>query len=146
MLTRAMRERLEALAMEFTTQELVDLGTFLKMVREVKAMTDGELVGLKAVLDDKGNPETRWNLARVLEHEMMTRHTAKKKHMAELGRLMANYSSDLPAWKDVFPVCQESGTMVPPDELERRLDEQQRNLDNRSRCIYRPTKPQPGDE
>jgi hypothetical protein len=141
MLTEMMRSRLEDLALDFTRHELMDLNSFLKMVEAIRGLDDGSLDGLSMVLEDRGNPN-RWNMTKVVRHELERR---KKSHASAVGKLMANYSSELPAWKDVFPYGK-SGTMVPLSELEARLKEQDRLRHVQSRCIYRPTKPQPGDE
>lgn len=72
MLTEAMRRKLEELVAEFTVAELMDLRTFLKMAAEVRGMDNGQLFGLKMVLEDKGNPN-RWNLKKLVDMEFEKR-------------------------------------------------------------------------
>jgi hypothetical protein len=132
MLTREMMAKIEDLTLEFTTHELMELRTFLKMAQEVRCLNDGALFGLAQVLMDKGNPN-KWNLVKLVTHEM------ERREKMILGLAMANRSSDLPMWKDIFPKTEwgKTGTMVPPGE----------DSDSRQSELYRRgTKPQPGDE
>lgn len=134
MITDLMRSKIEDLVTEFTRSEMVELRLFIQMANEVREMEDGVLFQLYQIIQDRGNPN-RWNLMKLVLHELNLRQAKRA-----MGWAMANNSSDLPMWKDVFPNQTmdldpgKSGTMVPVCTCQEQC-----------RCHYRPTRPQPGD-